>query len=202
MAEDFPPELENACKNFEGSMLNVEKCLQPILKNERSRTTRGLSTLDTAKMDLVSIYAMNSLYWSYLIMHGIDPKNHPIKQELDRIQTYMKRIEIIKNKENAPKLAKDAAKRFVRNAMFDSEQKNVVKKDLQQDDNPPLHSESEEEEDSTEKFEEDEIMAVQDSIKKTKSVDKIKKKKMKRKAEKSKKNKKKARKCWKSATNL
>ena len=125
MAEEFPQELENACKNFEGSMLQVEKSLSPLLDTERSQLLRGLSSLDAAKLDLLAIYSMNSFYWAYLIMQGVDPKTHPIKQELGRIQTYMAKVEEIQNRKNAPKLAKDTAKRFVRNALFDSNQKKA-----------------------------------------------------------------------------
>ena len=125
MAEDFPQELEEPCKNFETSMLKVENTIAPLLETERSQLVRGMNALDTAKLDLLGIYAMNSFYWAYLIMQGIDPKNHPIKQELGRIQTYMAKVEEIKNRENAPKLDKQAAKRFVRNAMFDSDQRNA-----------------------------------------------------------------------------
>jgi len=168
MAEDFPQELDDACKNFEASMLQVEKTVVPLLETERSQLIRGMNSLDAAKLDLLGIYAMNSFYWAYLIMQGIDPKNHPIKQELNRIQTYMARVEEIKNRKNAPKLNKQAAKRFVRNAMFDSEQKNAQNNDTSQQNNLEAKSEQQNEQNH-------------DKVK-IKTKDELKKKKMKRKS--------------------
>lgn len=125
MSEDFPPELEDACKKFEVAMNSVETSIAPLFKNERSELIRSATLLDAAKVDLVSVYAINSFYWAYLIMQGIDPKKHTVKVEVDRVRSYMSRIEEIKNRKNRPTLAKDAAKRFVRNAMFEAEEKKM-----------------------------------------------------------------------------
>ena len=79
-------------------------------------------------MDLVSVYAVNSLFWAYLITQGINPRTHAIKGELDRIRIYMSKIKEIEDRGKAPTLEKGAAKRMVRNAMFDLEEKNKERK--------------------------------------------------------------------------
>ena len=122
-SEDFPEELENACKNFESAMLKAEDAIKPLLQSDKAQLLRNADDLDAAKYDLAAVYSINSLYWAYLIIHGVDPKKHAVKQELDRIRLYMSRLEEIKNKKNAPKLMKDTARRFIRNALFDSDQK-------------------------------------------------------------------------------
>ena len=80
---------------------------------------KKFSPLDMAKLDLVSAYSINSLFWMYLITQGVNPRKHEIKSELLRIKSYMDKINTIEDQKNAPKIVKDAAKRFVRNAMFD-----------------------------------------------------------------------------------
>ena len=132
MSKDFPPELEDACKKFELAMRNVENSIEPLLKTERSELLRTSTSLDAAKIDLVSVFAINSFYWAYLVMQGIDPKKHTVKTEIDRIRSLMSKLEEIKNRKNRPTLSKDAAKRFVRNAMFkakEADQQNDLKQD-------------------------------------------------------------------------
>ncbi|XP_033125966.1 uncharacterized protein LOC117123974 [Anneissia japonica] len=51
-----------------------------------SGSCQELSSLDKAKKDLVDAYAINSIFWMYLCVQGIDPRNHHIKHELDRIR--------------------------------------------------------------------------------------------------------------------
>merc|ERR1712036_17720 len=80
-------------------------------------------SMETIKIDLATAFTVNSLFWSYLVLQGVDPKSHPIKQELDRVQSYMAKVKEIEDKKKAPRLAKYAAKRFVRNAMFDLKEK-------------------------------------------------------------------------------
>lgn len=65
----------------------------------------------------------------HLITQGVNPRSHDIKGELDRIKSYMGKVREIEDRKNAPKLQKEAAKRFVRNAMFDVEARNQEKKD-------------------------------------------------------------------------
>merc|ERR1712212_490717 len=90
----------------------------------RNELVREMSSMEMIKIDLATAFTVNSLFWSYLVLQGVDPKTHPIKQELDRVQSYMAKIKEIEDKKKAPRLAKDAAKRFVRNAMFDLKEKN------------------------------------------------------------------------------
>jgi exosome complex protein LRP1 len=65
------------------------------------------------------------LYIVYLTTQGVNPKDHSIKHELDRIQKYMHKANIIggRLKGEVPRINKGAAKRFVRNALYDDEQK-------------------------------------------------------------------------------
>ncbi|XP_075721927.1 ribosomal RNA processing 47 isoform X1 [Rhipicephalus microplus] len=77
-----------------------------------------LSPLDKARLDLTLLYSLNSLFWMYLCTLGEDPKQHSVRQELDRVKEYMTRAKQIADKAKAPKLVAGAAQRFVRNALW------------------------------------------------------------------------------------
>nr|XP_002128345.1 nuclear nucleic acid-binding protein C1D [Ciona intestinalis] len=121
--DDYPQELNDVFRSFDSKLSTAEKTLQPLFKNQRCDLTREMEPLEIAKLDLVTAYAVNSFYWTYLIASGVNPKTHPVKQELDRIKTYMGKVNEIENRKNAPRLEKEAAKRFIRSAMFDSDDK-------------------------------------------------------------------------------
>ncbi|KAB0403405.1 hypothetical protein E2I00_003268, partial [Balaenoptera physalus] len=79
------------------------------------------------KVDLVSTYTLNSVFWVYLATQGINPKEHPVKQELERIRLYMNRVKEITDKKKAGKLDRGAASRFVKNALWEPKLKNASK---------------------------------------------------------------------------
>eukprot|EP00069_Balaena_mysticetus_P014682 bmy_08820T0 len=58
---------------------------------------------------------------------GINPKEHPVKQELERIRVYMNRVKEITDKKKAGKLDRGAASRFVKNALWEPKLKNASK---------------------------------------------------------------------------
>ncbi|KAG7280481.1 hypothetical protein CRUP_033782 [Coryphaenoides rupestris] len=102
-AEDEPREIEDQLRGFEGSV-------------------GSLDPLEQAKLDLMSAYTLNSLFWMYLVTRGINPREHAVKQELERIRTYMMRVKDITDRKKAARLDKGAAARFVRNALYDAEE--------------------------------------------------------------------------------
>ncbi|XP_059421543.1 nuclear nucleic acid-binding protein C1D [Carassius carassius] len=122
-AEDYPTEIEENLNDFESSLSTVQNMVQTLASVSRSDNLLKLDPLDQAKLDLMSAYALNSMFWMYLVTQGVNPKDHAIKQELDRIRTYMNKVKEITDKRKAARLDKDAASRFVRNALWDAEDK-------------------------------------------------------------------------------
>ncbi|KAL8566118.1 hypothetical protein ACOMHN_051844 [Nucella lapillus] len=96
----------------------IESTLQPLLSTSNTDLLEKLGPLDTAKLDLVAVYSINSLFWMYLNVCGVNPKDHPVKNELDRICSYMGRIKEAQDAMNRPKLDKAAAKRFVKHSLW------------------------------------------------------------------------------------
>ncbi|XP_058508189.1 nuclear nucleic acid-binding protein C1D [Solea solea] len=126
--EDYPHEIHEQLTSFDSSVSSVKTMLDQLMSMPRNDPLLKLDALDQAKLDLMSAYALNSLFWMYLVTQGVNPRDHGIKQELERIRTYMNRVKEITDKKKAARLDKGAAARFVRNALYDAEEKESRKK--------------------------------------------------------------------------
>ncbi|XP_024869650.1 nuclear nucleic acid-binding protein C1D-like [Temnothorax curvispinosus] len=83
-----------------------------------------LSKPDKIKYNLLLSYSLNSLFWMHLRAEGIDPSNHRIRSENERLKRAMVRAKQISDKNTLmPRINKDAAKRFVRNSLWELKQK-------------------------------------------------------------------------------
>ncbi|XP_026212762.1 nuclear nucleic acid-binding protein C1D [Anabas testudineus] len=127
-AEDYPHEIDEQLTAFDSSVSSVKTMFEKLMSMPRNDLLQKLDPLDQAKLDLMSAYTLNSLFWMYLVTQGVNPREHGIKQELERIRTYMNRVKEITDKKKAARLDKGAAARFVRNALYDSEEANSRKK--------------------------------------------------------------------------
>ncbi|XP_042301465.1 nuclear nucleic acid-binding protein C1D isoform X2 [Sceloporus undulatus] len=117
--EKYPTEIHDYLSAFEKSVSSVDDMLKTMMSVSRSELLQKLDPLEQAKLDLVSAYTLNSMFWVYLATQGINPKEHPVKKELERIRTYMNRVKEITDKKKAAKLDKGAASRFLRNALYE-----------------------------------------------------------------------------------
>lgn len=119
---EIPHELRGKITAFDSALNKIENEFEPLLKVSQIELNTKLNTLDKAKLDLVAAYSINSLFWMYLNVCGVNPKDHGIKQELERIRSYMNRVKEIQDKEKAPKLDVKASKRFVKSALWQAAQ--------------------------------------------------------------------------------
>ncbi|XP_055724059.1 nuclear nucleic acid-binding protein C1D-like [Salvelinus fontinalis] len=120
--EDYPTEIKEQLTGFESSVGGVNNMVQTILSMPRNELVQKLDPLEQAKLDLMSAYSLNSLFWMYLVTQGINPKEHAIKQELERIRTYMNRVKEITDRRKASRLNKPAMSRLLRNALWEPEE--------------------------------------------------------------------------------
>jgi len=130
-----------------------------------------LSNADKIKYNLLLSYSLNSLFWMYLraegvqelqfsryelssrFIHaliikllqivGIDPSNHRIRSENERLKKAMVRAKQINDKNTLmPRVNKDAAKRFMRNSLWELKQRkdnNMEKKmNKSEEESPPI----------------------------------------------------------------
>ncbi|XP_052769379.1 nuclear nucleic acid-binding protein C1D-like [Mya arenaria] len=126
---DVPKELRGKLSAFDSALSDIENKFEPLLKMSKVEINTELSSLDKAKLDLVAAYSINSLFWMYLNVCGVNPKDHGIKQELDRIRGYMNRVKEVQDKEKAPKLNVMASKRFIKSALWQAAQKQDNEQD-------------------------------------------------------------------------
>ncbi|XP_070697228.1 LOW QUALITY PROTEIN: nuclear nucleic acid-binding protein C1D [Pempheris klunzingeri] len=126
--EDYPHEIDEQLTGFDSSVSSVKAMIEKLMSMSRNDLLQKLDPLDQAKLDLMSAYTLNSLFWMYLLTQGVNPREHGIKQELERIRTYMNRVKDITDKKKAARLNKGAAARFVRNALYDPDEKDSAKK--------------------------------------------------------------------------
>ncbi|XP_030297005.1 nuclear nucleic acid-binding protein C1D [Sparus aurata] len=126
--EDYPHEIDDQLTGFDSSVSSVKSMLDKLMSMPRNELLQKLDPLDQAKLDLMSAYTLNSLFWMYLVTQGVNPREHGIKQELERIRTYMNKVKEITDKRKAGRLDKGAAARFVRNALYEPNEKDPRKK--------------------------------------------------------------------------
>ncbi|XP_053292168.1 nuclear nucleic acid-binding protein C1D [Pleuronectes platessa] len=126
--EDYPQEIDEQLTGFDASATSVKTMLEQLMSMNKGDLEQKLDPLDQAKLDLMSTYTLNSLFWMYLVTKGVNPREHGIKQELERIRTYMNRVKEIGDRKKAARLDKGAANRFLRNALYDADEKDSRKK--------------------------------------------------------------------------
>ncbi|CAL1265527.1 unnamed protein product [Larinioides sclopetarius] len=123
---EIPSEIIDKLQNFHQSLEKMQEILTPLISTNINSTDVKIEPLDKARLNLISGYALNSLFWMYLNTLGIDPKEHSVKGELEKYKSFMKTVKEIADKSKAPVLNKGAAGRFVRNALWEPNEKNVL----------------------------------------------------------------------------
>ncbi|EXJ73128.1 uncharacterized protein A1O5_04277 [Cladophialophora psammophila CBS 110553] len=110
---------------LEENLEDLEDNLEPVLSGALSATTKKLPLLDRAKLNVLLVYSIESLIFSYLKLHGVQAKEHSVFKELTRVKQYFEKI---KRSEATPQnsqpnlsLDKDAAGRFVKHALAGNE---------------------------------------------------------------------------------
>lgn len=112
-------ELVANIQNLDNSIVNIET----LLESRVGVDYNSLSVEDKIKHDLLNAFALNSLYWMYLRLDGVDPTTHNIKRELDRIKTTMDMAKGAMAKKNMLRVDKGAAGRFVEHALWTPDNK-------------------------------------------------------------------------------
>ncbi|XP_023698541.2 nuclear nucleic acid-binding protein C1D [Paramormyrops kingsleyae] len=124
-AEEYPAEIEEYLTEFDSSVDSLHNMVKTMVSVSKNELVQKLDPLEQAKLDLMSAYALNSLYWTYLVTQGVNPKEHGVKQELERIRTYMNKVREIADRKTAARLDKAAASRFMRSALWEPGQEKA-----------------------------------------------------------------------------
>ena len=117
--DDIPSEIKTRFSQLHKSMDELKKQLEHLMNNYSMIRSSAKTPLEEAKLDLTITYAVNSLFWIYLSMKGVDVHKHDVKHELMRLKEYMVRTKEIEDKQKAPKIDVQAANRFIKHSIID-----------------------------------------------------------------------------------
>ncbi|KAJ3048491.1 DNA-binding protein c1d [Rhizophlyctis rosea] len=129
MADDdnVMAELEVKLSAMETSLKQVKSLLNPLLATPLDQMRPKLEPLDRAKLEITTAFAINSLAFNFLKTEGVPPKNHQVKQEIDRIKVYWNKLSAAAGPNQ--KVDQKAATRFVNAALFQNDEvKAEIKK--------------------------------------------------------------------------
>ncbi|KIV88193.1 hypothetical protein PV10_09112 [Exophiala mesophila] len=118
---------------LEEALEDLEDNLEPLLVDSLTSTTQKLPLLDRAKLNVLLVYAIESLIFSYLKVQGVQAKEHAVFRELSRVKQYFEKI---KQAEAAPSksqptlvLDKDAAGRFIKHALAGNDRYDLERRE-------------------------------------------------------------------------
>ena len=77
---------------LEDDLDDLEDNLASILNGSLAVTSRKLPLLDRAKLNVLLVYSIESLLFSYLKIHGVQVREHSIFKELARVKQYFEKI--------------------------------------------------------------------------------------------------------------
>ena len=127
-SEDFPEELTDTVKNFHGSVTDLKAQLDLLLETPKEELCGELDPLERAKVDLISVYAINSIFWMLLKTQGENPAEAGVKKELDRVKEAMMRCKEIQDKAKRGRVDQGAAKRLVTSGLWKPGEEKIREK--------------------------------------------------------------------------
>eukprot|EP00940_MAST-03C_sp_MAST-3C-sp2_P000069 g69.t1 len=88
---DLPEGMEEPLRRFKTCLSDLERAWKDV-KKDIEQNDRA-APLERGKSQFTLAYALNSLFYMHLLLHGKDPEKHDVKQELSRIQKHFKAID-------------------------------------------------------------------------------------------------------------
>ncbi|RAH43392.1 Sas10/Utp3/C1D family protein [Aspergillus brunneoviolaceus CBS 621.78] len=126
-AADLLPLLEQLDDNID----DLEEILQPVLDGSVVKTSSNLPVLDKAKFHVLVTYTLESLIFSWLRLHGVNAKEHPVFRELTRVKQYFEKIKELETgpEQRTLKLDKEAASRFIKHGLAGNDKIDLERKE-------------------------------------------------------------------------
>lgn len=124
----LPPELSSSIQKLQQNIAQLTETFEPFLKKPIEEHFESCSPSDIANFELAVAYSINTLLFIKAKLSAENMTNHPILGELERLKSYFKKIKSltvtqpkeegeIENSGQTVKLNKDAANRFIQNAL-------------------------------------------------------------------------------------
>ncbi|CAK97080.1 DNA-binding protein c1d [Aspergillus niger] len=126
-AADLLPLLEQLDDNID----DLEEALKPILDSSVVETSKKLPVMDKAKFHVLVTYALESLIFSYLRLHGVNAKEHSVFRELTRVKQYFAKITALEAEPEKRTLTldKQAASRFIKHGLAGNDKIDLARKE-------------------------------------------------------------------------
>nr|CAD2169006.1 unnamed protein product [Meloidogyne enterolobii] len=116
--QQIPEDVIKKLSDFDKALTSFEDALDNHL-NLQSQQNEQTSNLDKAKFELATLFAVNSLYWTYLHCKGKDPsQNSELAVELKRTKEYIAKLKQYEDLNKRPKYDGKTVGRFVKHALF------------------------------------------------------------------------------------
>ncbi|KAI3411878.1 DNA-binding protein c1d [Globodera pallida] len=118
MPSKIPNEVKDDLAILNNQLTNLENVVDSFVTNRPQY--ESLTLLEKARVELSTLFSVNSLYWVFLRCKGLDPKEDAnLASELDRIKDYMGKLKSFDESVKRPKYANKTVERFVKHALFD-----------------------------------------------------------------------------------
>ncbi|KPI43708.1 Nuclear nucleic acid-binding protein C1D [Cyphellophora attinorum] len=113
--------VRDALKQMSGHLSDLDQTLQPLLTTALSDTIKKLPLLDRAKLYVAICSIIETLLYSYLLLHGVKAREHAVFKELLRVKQYFEKIKAAEAGSTPERkdltLNKQAAGRMVKHAL-------------------------------------------------------------------------------------
>ncbi|KAM3171112.1 hypothetical protein ACTXT7_017262 [Hymenolepis weldensis] len=134
--DSIPSEISDLLVDFSDSVEELNKLILAY-KEALKASDNELPKMQRVQTELSLAYTMNALFYVYLRCHGVDTSDHPIVGELQRLTVCLKRCQSIFNKQSTENqhahLDKEATKRFVKRALWQSAQAKPKRRKMDSD---------------------------------------------------------------------
>ncbi|KAI9849189.1 MAG: hypothetical protein M1838_000266 [Thelocarpon superellum] len=128
---DLSPLLQQLARHVD----ELDASLAPILASPLADTAAKLPLLDKAKLYVLATYALESCLFSYLRLHGVDARQHPVFRELARVKQYFAKIQAVtavdEQKQPAMTLDTAAAGRVIRSSLAGNDKIDLARAEQQ-----------------------------------------------------------------------
>ena len=104
----LPEDVKSQLERFEAAVSSVETGLAPILALDRRELEAALTPLERAKVHVSMANAVSTLFSMYLKAVGLDPADHAVKRELERVALYRTKLDKAAERRAAGKAARSA----------------------------------------------------------------------------------------------
>ncbi|KGO71257.1 Sas10/Utp3/C1D [Penicillium italicum] len=128
-----PTDLLPLLEQLDDNVDDLEDVLQPLLASTLLKSSNKLPVMDKAKLHVLITYTLESLIFSYLRLHGVDAKQHPVFRELTRVKQYFEKIKVLETEpeERPMTLDKAAAGRFIKHGLAGNDKYDLERAEKQ-----------------------------------------------------------------------